>query len=202
MTDQQQQPNETPDTKPLQPQQSTEAPCSANVRARIGGYDWQITCRSHTTADDLVNMAKAIKWWNTWLDGNKAQSPAKAEDAINSEKVTAPTAPIATLPNLPPAPPVVAAPAGPMNAQCVMIEVGTSYTGNKPQLKFACNGLEHPLTFTKDVNEMAKLLAPLGFTVGHMVIGQKYPVNCIVTYTESSKDGKTYKNVQSVRPAA
>lgn len=165
----------------------TEAPYSGNVRARIAGYDWQLTIR----ASDSKTFLDKINGLMVWLNNN-------ADRAVNVET---PHTPTVTAPAVPPAPPVVAAPTGPMNAQCVMIEVGTSYTTKKPQLQFACNGLEHPLTFTKDVNEMAKLLAPLGFTAAHMVIGQKYPVNCIVTYTESSKDGKTYKNVQSVKAA-
>lgn len=183
-------------TKQIQPQHSTEAPCSANVRARISGYDWQITCRSHVDRDDLLNMAKAIKWWNEWLEKNGAPSSKSAADAINIESATV----AAT--TLPPAPPATATPQGePQRVQCVMIEVGTSYTGGKTQLKFNCNGLEHPLTFTKPVGDMVKLLAPLGFTAAHIVVGQKYPVNCFVTYHESTNDGKTYKNVDKVEVA-
>lgn len=186
MTDQPQHHDDTPQSTPVMPQ-FTEAPYSGNVRARIAGYDWQLTIRAADAQTFLGKINGLMKWLND-----------NADRAVNVET---PRAPTVNAPAVPPAPPTVAAPAGPMTAQCVMIEVGTSYQGNKPQLKFSCNGLEHPLTFTKDVNEMAKLLAPLGFTAAHMVIGQKYPVNCIVTYTESSKDGKTYKNVQSVKPA-
>lgn len=166
---------DTPEVqKALDPQHSTEAPCSANVKARIGGYDWQITCRSHVDRDDLLNMAKSIKWWNTWLDQQAAQN-VKAADAINIE---APHVTATTQIPAPPAPVAQTAPSGPMVAQCVMIEIGTSYQGGKTQLKFNCNGLEHPLTYTKEIGEMVKLLAPLGFTPAHIVVGQKYPVSC------------------------
>lgn len=191
MTDQ---PEATP--KPIQPQHSTEAPCSANVRARIGGYDWQITCRSHVDKDDLLNMAKAIKWWNVWLDAEGAPPIKEAAKAINVET------PTVTAATVPPAPTIPApAVSGPQRAQCVMIEIGTSYKGGKTQLKFNCNGFEHPLTYTKEVGDMVKLLAPLGFTAAHIVVGQKYPVNCFVTYHESTNDGKTYKNVDKVEAA-
>lgn len=195
MTDTQPQPQDEP--RPLQPQHSTEAPCSANVRARVDGYDWQITCRSHVDSDDLRNMAKAIKWWNAWLDSNGAPSTLTAANAINVETPT--VIATAALP-IPPAPatPTVT---GPQRVQCVMIEIGTSYTGGKTQLKFNCNGLEHPLTYTKAVGDMVKLLAPLGFTAAHIVVGQKYPVSCFVTYHESTNDGKTYKNVDKVEAA-
>lgn len=185
----------------IQPQHSTEAPCSANVRARIGGYDWQITCRSHVDKDDLLNMAKAIKWWNAWLDAEGAPASKAASDAINIEH-TAVTA--QTVPTAPVVPGVTGATVptpGAQRVQCVMIEVGTSYTGGKTQLKFNCNGLEHPLTYTKAVGDMVKLLAPLGFTASHIVVGQKYPVNCFVTYHENTNDGKTYKNVDKVEAA-
>jgi hypothetical protein len=90
---------------------------------------------------------------------------------------------------------------GPQRVQCVMIEVGTSHKGGKTQLKFACDGLEFPLTYTKAVVDMVKLLTPLGFTAAHIIIGKKYPVNCFVTYHESVNDGKTYKNVDKVEAA-
>lgn len=97
--------------------------------------------------------------------------------------------------------PTAQANGGAHEAQCVLIEVGTSYSGGKPQLKFTCDGLEHPLTFTKPVGEMVKLLSPLGYTAEHLTIGKKYGANCTVRYTENTNaDGKTYKNVQSVTP--
>ena len=57
--------------------------------------------------------------------------------------------------------------------------------------------MEHPLSYTKEVGQMAQLLAPLGFTAAHIVVGQKYPVSCIVTWQQSDK----YRNVLSVRKA-
>ena len=106
-----------------------------------------------------------------------------------------------TLPDFPAPPPAAPAPTnGPREAHCVLIEIGTSYSGGKTQLKFTCDGLEHPLTFTKPVSEMVKLLAPLGYTAEHLVVGKKYGANATVRYTENDKDGKTYKNVVSVAP--
>lgn len=87
---------------------------------------------------------------------------------------------------------------GAHEAQCVLIEVGTSYQGNKTQLKFTCNGMDYPLLYTKSVGEMATLLSPLGFTPAHIVVGQKYPINCRVFYVENVRDGKPRKDVQRV----
>lgn len=129
----------------------------------------------------------------------KASISQAADRAVNVEAPNMTNVPQA--PTAPVAPQATAAPTGPMTAQCVMIEVGTSYQGGKTQLKFNCNGIEHPLTYTKEISDMVKLLAPLGFTAAHIVVGQKYPVNCVVTYAETSKDGKTYKNVQNVKAA-
>lgn len=123
---------------------------------------------------------------------------------VYPEKAPLTDAPLpTTLPEPAPARPVPPAPVngnGAHEAHCVLIEVGTSYGGGKTQLKFTCDGLEHPLTFTKPVGEMVKLLTPLGYTADHLVVGKKYGANATVTYTESVKDGKTYKNVQSVTP--
>ena len=80
---------------------------------------------------------------------------------------------------------------------CAMIEIGTSYKGGKTQLKFHVDGFEHPLTFTREVGDMVKLLTPLGFTAAHIVIGKKYSVKARVTWEQNDK----YKNVVSVQPA-
>lgn len=116
------------------------------------------------------------------------------------EKAETQTAPALALPSAPLAPPVINPPAngGTREAQCVLIEVGTSYTGNKTQLKFTCNGMDFPLLFTKSVADMVTLLAPIGFTPAHIVVGQKYPINCRVFYAENVRDGKARKDVQRV----
>jgi hypothetical protein len=92
---------------------------------------------------------------------------------------------------------VVAPAAGRTDSVCAMIEVATSYSGGKTQLKFHVDGMEHPLTFTREVKEMATLLKPLGYTADHIVVGKKYPTNCIVTWVQAEK----YRNVLAVRPA-
>jgi hypothetical protein len=163
----------------------TEAPYSGNVRTRIHGYDWQLTVR----AGDSKSFVAKVDGLMQWLD-------ARTDKALNVE----PPAPTITVSATTPVPAPATA-AGPQRVQCVMIEIGTSYSGGKTQLKFNCNGLEHPLAYTKPIGDMVKLLAPLGFTAAHIVVGQKYPINCIVTYHESTSDGKTYKNVDKVEAA-
>ena len=161
----------------------TEAPTSATVKARYAGREWMLTVR-----DDTVNgLIGKVEIFSAWLDKHTS-------DAVNLELPQNVPAPQATSALIPIA-------VGPQRVQCVMIEVGTSYTGGKPQLKFACDGLEFPLTYTKSAGDMVKLLAPLGFTAAHLVTGKKYPVSCIVTYSENVKDGKTHKNVDKVEAA-
>lgn len=166
-----------------------EAPYSGNVRTRIHGYDWQLTVR----AGDNKSFVEKVDGLMKWLD-------ARTDKALNVE----PTAPTMAAPQAPaPIPQNGPKASGPFQrVQCVMIEIGTSYTGGKTQLKFNCNGLEHPLTYTKAVGDMVKLLAPLGFTAAHIVVGQKYTVNCFVTYHKSANsDGKEYNNVDKVEAA-
>ena len=80
-------------------------------------------------------------------------------------------------------------------ADCAMIEIGTSYKGGKTQLKFYVDGFEHPLTYTREVGDMVKLLTPLGFAAAHIVVGKKYAVKARVTWEQNDK----YKNVVSVQ---
>ena len=95
-------------------------------------------------------------------------------------------------------PPPSAAPSGGGNVTpCAMIEVGTAYKSGKLQLKFHCDGMEHPLTFTKEVADMVKLLAPIGgYTPAHLTVGKKYSVSALVVWEQ----GEKYKNVVAVRP--
>lgn len=133
--------------------------------------------------------------------GHARRVDTKGTDAALTSVVTTPTqAAIETGKAVPPPPPP--APnngngGAPQESQCVLIKVGESYTAKKPQLQFEVNGREHPLTYTKSVADMAKLLAPIGFTAAHIVVGQKYSVNCIVTW----RMGEKYPDVLSVRPA-
>jgi hypothetical protein len=164
----------------------TEAPASATVKSRYAGREWMLTVRD----DSVKGLIEKVELFSGWLDKH-------TDAAINTEITPALT--VTTIPA-----PVTGAPAtpsGPQRVQCVMIEVGTSYTGGKTQLKFACDGMEFPLLYTKTMGDMVKLLTPLGFTAAHIVVGKKYPVNCFVTYHESTNDGKTYKNVDKVEAA-
>ena len=79
---------------------------------------------------------------------------------------------------------------------CAMIEVGTAFKSGNTQLKFHCDGMEHPITFTKAVGEMAKLLAPLNIPAEQIVVGKKFSVNATVSWEQVDK----YKNVLAVTP--
>ena len=79
---------------------------------------------------------------------------------------------------------------------CAMVEVGTAFKSGNTQLKFHCDGMEHPITFTKAVGEMAKLLAPLNIPAEQIVVGKKFSVNATVSWEQVDK----YKNVLAVTP--
>ena len=79
---------------------------------------------------------------------------------------------------------------------CAMVEVGTAFRSGNTQLKFHCDGMEHPITFTKAVGEMAKLLAPLNIPAEQIVVGKKFSVNATVSWEQVDK----YKNVLAVTP--
>ena len=79
---------------------------------------------------------------------------------------------------------------------CAMVEVGTAFKSGNTQLKFHCDGMEHPITFTKAVGEMAKLLAPLNIPAEQIVVGKKFSTNCVVSWEQVDK----YKNVLAVTP--
>lgn len=128
------------------------------------------------------------------LEGH-AKAVGKQDNHATGTAATVATPGLPAPTNGVPPPPAVSA--GASESACAMIEVNTSYTGNKTQLSFHVNGMDKPLRYTQDVAKMAALLAPLGFTAAHIVVGQKYSVNCIVTWQQAEK----YKNVLSVRKA-
>jgi hypothetical protein len=90
-------------------------------------------------------------------------------------------------------------------AHAVLMKVGLSYSGNKPQLQFECDGMEHPLSYTRPVADMIKLLALVGqYTPDQLTNGKKYAVNYRVDWElgEPTSDGKRYRNIVAVRPNA
>jgi hypothetical protein len=160
-------------------------------------FNLQTTIRGNPDAAEIIAHLDAVLVGNTQViaRGGHAKPIGRQDSGI----ITQPATPAAIAADLgqaaPPEPP--APTNGGMDAACALIEVGTSYQGGKTQLKFHCDGMEHPLTYTKAVGDMVRLLAPLGFTAAHIVVGKKYSVPCIVTYEKSEK----YRNVVSVRKA-
>lgn len=189
---------EHPKEKTIQPQHSTEAPCSANVRARIGGYDWQITCRSHVDQDDLLNMAKSIRWWNTWLDKENAQNVKGASDAINVEH------PAISAVTVTPAPAVPATPTM-QTIRAVKLQVEPRPDG-KVNLNFFEAGHQYAdIKATKTPSDAAILLQPLGgWTPQHFAAAAEYAISAVIDWKPSenlNKNGKPYKNIVTVSPA-
>ena len=154
------------------------------------GGTFQATIREGCTPEIIKQVFESRKAFVDTAVANGYRVPGRV---IEITPVATP--PANGAPPVPP-PPAASAQEGGESA-CQMIEVASSYTGGKTQLKFHCNGLEHPLTYTKSPTDMSKLLAPLGYAQAHIVVGQKYSANCIVKWVQ----GEKYKNVSSVRPA-
>ncbi len=90
-------------------------------------------------------------------------------------------------------------------ARAILMKVGKSYTGNKPQLQFEVEGMEHPLSYTRPVGEMMKLLAPVGAYSPEMLAdGKKYAVDYLIDWKlgdPSGPDNKRYRNILAIRKA-
>src|SRR3990167_1435022 len=140
-----------------------EARASLNFFGITGkGWNVQFTLRDDDEMALMERFAKLSDWLEKIRVTPKPVGAQGAAQAANSRQ-TAPEAPgQAQLPAPTPGvhPPAAAAPEG-GTATCAMIEVGTAYTSGKTQLKFHCDGFENPLTYTKGVESMVKLLAQL-----------------------------------------
>ncbi len=160
-----------------------------NLQTTLRGQVDPAAVKQHVTGV-MESLKQVIKL------GGHAKAVGRQPEPMPTANAAAPIPPAGVVPP-PPAPNGALAQAGTQESACAMIEVGTSYQGGKTQLKFHVNGMDHPLSYTKEVGDMAKLLAPLGFTAAHIVVGQKYAINCIVTWQQ----GEKYRNVLSVRKA-
>jgi len=159
-----------------------------NCQFTLRGNPTRAEIESHLTS--LVVAMKAV----VHLGGHAKQ--------VGQQPGLTPVTVAPVIPGLPGtnvAPPAAVAQVQSGEVPCVMIEVGTAYKSGKTQLKFHCAGFENPITYTREIADMLKLLAPLGFTAQHISIGQRYTVNSVVAW-EQAADSK-YKNVVAVRAA-
>ena len=159
----------------------TEAPASLNFFGITSkGWNIQITLRDENEAHLLERFAVLVDEL-----GNKyhvTPKPVGAQPQASTPATTTTSPP----------------PENGSHGQsvCAMVEVGTAFKSGNTQLKFHCDGMEHPLTFTKAVGEMAKLLAPLNIPAEQIVVGKKFSVNATVSWEQVDK----YKNVLAVTP--
>ena len=165
------------------------------------GFNHQITIRAETGALLLKRIEAAVenllkRGVTPKAVGKHTENSPPPASALREAYSDAPGQAQSAPPTLgvPLALQASAAPPEGGTAICAMIEIGTSYTSGKTQLRFHCDGFENPLTYTKSVESMVKLLAPLGFTAAHIVVGQKYPVNALVRWEQAGD----YKNVLEV----
>ena len=166
----------------------------------------QTTIRGNPTTEEVnEHIASAIAGMKLVIDAGghatgyaEKQSPAPGIDsataaALETGKAVTPP-PVST-------PTLTQNTAGERIAHCAMIEVGTSYQGGKTQLKFHCEGMDYPLTYTKAVSDMVKLLSVVGNFAGQLEVGKKIALPCLVIWNETQNGEKKYKNVIRVLPA-
>lgn len=185
--------NATPqiETKPTAPQ-FTEAPYSGNVRARILGYDWQLTIRAADSKQFLDKINGLMVWLN-----NNADRAVNVEPAPIDIRATAPAAPAPA--------PVAPSPASVMSLRIVKMTV-TPRTDGKVDLKFFEAGHQYPDIYTaKTPIEAVTMLKTTGaWTPGHFAAAGEFQVSMVVDYKNSeklNKNGKPYKDIITVSAA-
>ena len=185
MTDEQQ--HITQHTAP----QFTEAPYSGNVRARIRGYDWQLTIR----AADSQTFTQKVDGLMNWLD-------TKADKAINVDAAP-PTISTAVTTPAQPAQAQSGAIGGTFNITKMTV---TPRADGKVELAFFEAGHQYAdIKAIKTATECAALLQPIGaWTPQHFAAVAEYQVTCLIDWKPSAnlnKNGKPYKNIAAVKPA-
>ena len=190
-------PNQAPEAQQNAPKASSattlpEAPFSANFKLiHKSGVEVQFTIRAESGAVGLPQVDKAIDHLlNNGYSATRAMGNNNAPAGATQQS---------------------ASPAQSDRGQspCIMVKVGKSFTGNKPQLEFEVDGFENPLRYTSD--NPGKLAAMLNrirkpdgseFTANDLTDGRKFVGNWRIAWEKKQKDDKTYTNVLSIEPAA
>lgn len=172
----------------------SEPPYSFNATLSRHGIRGQFTVRvrpGDLAEDFLWRIDKVLEKClaHGWGAGEGQQV------AVSTGAATQAPPPPATTPSAPPA--------NGGTARAVLMKVGKSYKGDKPQLQFECDGMKDPLRFTKSVPEMIKLLNGVGQYTGDMLTeGKKYAVNYLIDweYGPPNDKGIQYQNITQIRP--
>lgn len=185
---------ESPEEVVTHPAQTfSEAPYSGNVRTRIHGYDWQLTIR----AADSESFVKKVDGLMKWLD-------SRTDKALNVDP-PAPTVttPAPLIPGMTGA--TVPAASSVQTIHAIKLQIEPRPDG-KVNLNFFESGHQYPdIKATKTTAEAVSMLQPLGaWTIAHMVASE-YAINAVIDWKPSTtlnKNGKPYKNIVSIAPAA
>lgn len=126
--------------------------------------------------------------------------------ALTREQViaNAPSAPAAN-PQIAPAPNLTPQPQGVDGegaCTAILMTVGKSYKGDKPQLRFDVKEQTDPLKYTgKTLDDLVKFLRPVAaFTTAHLTPGAKFQCDYILRWklSDPTADGKRYQNIVSI----
>lgn len=185
----------------------TEAPYSGNVRARIGGYDWQLTIRD----DDRDHFVVRVLGLNKWLDAQHANGNGNGNGHTQSTVTQAQSAssvPVATVAPIQSTVPATSAqPAQVIDLHISKMEI-TPRSDGRVDVKFYAPDHKYPDIYT--TNDKAVIAAQLAKATGanwkpeHFRAAQAFNLNLVIGYTLSdklNKNGKPYKNIQSIKAA-
>jgi hypothetical protein len=180
-----------------------EAPASWNLTYYARGRREQITFRGH---DDEALMARVARW-RDWVDkhadepfvpnghGNGTQ-PQQSAQTKELQYDPIEETPYDSEPT---------APAGDGwergMGHCVKMSLATSYSGGKPQLQFECDNLQHPLRYTKSIDDMKTLLKTAGVSKP-LIAGQKWKIGGEWNVEWAKPPDSKYRNVLSVSRVA
>ena len=179
-----------------------EAPAAWNLTYYMAGRREQITLRGMTYAEIAVQADAARKWIDGHADaslyGNGQRESLPQASGAPIEPIYEDIVESATL----------STDDGWERGvgHCVMMSLTKSYSSGKPQLQFECDNLEHPLRYTKGIEDMKELLKTAGVSKP-LVAGQEWKIggewNIDWAMPPAKNPGDTrYRNVQSVSRAA
>lgn len=164
---------------------------------------YNVTIRANGTAEQAI--ATLQEWGKFWQMAS-AHGISYAGNLAHASQP--PSAPGPQMSVLPPAQHTAPQDTTQGKASCALIKLDTAFKSGKLQLQFECDGMEHPLRYTKNVGEMVKLLANVKkadgnpFTADDLQTGRKFGGLWYVTWkANEGQDGQTYRNVVSVTSA-
>lgn len=188
----------------------------AFTAVEVNGHILHVTAYAGQTGDDVaaacfalldglgkVMNSQRVQSYAAVSDGRDRKLVYKQDGQRVEPKVEQPTPPAASGNS-------TAQPAGIDKgiAPCALIKVGKTYSGNKAQLQFECDGFERTLNYSRDplVGILRGVTNPKTgkeFMAGDLADGAKFGGSFAVEWAnEPNRDGKVFPNIKTVRNAS